>query len=418
MENLPPSWFERLLHFCDVPAPTHSGWFLPETDLCVGKCYLRKSEACQVRRKLLLLSRRVREVCNELPCLKVRHFPLTSFPAKELPKICALRFPLGLANLAETQLRPECVIIDQASFLHLRGQGWVSERVDLRCLRELTFDDNADVTCEDWPSALQSLAFGKLFNRPLNAGLAGIRSLSLGFRFNQPLVSQLPETLTFLKIVGDFDQPLGQLPRGLRTLIIGGEFNQHIAPGDLPECLAVLRLLTPKLTPALQEEALPRALLRLQLHGDNPLPRLPADVETLILDHRFNFPVAPGYLPNSLRSLVVPQQYTRPLREINLPDSLHKLTFIEYNVPLVPGDLPTGLRQLDLGERYSHELFPDVLPLSLEILKVSPEYNSPLTPGSLPESLQRLEFKSYNLRNIPPGALPSQCRAFFPRDLM
>ncbi|KAH0485617.1 MAG: hypothetical protein KVP17_005356 [Porospora cf. gigantea B] len=371
-----------------------------------------------MRRKLLLLSRRMGSVCAELPCLKVRHFPLTSFPTANLHKIRALRFPLGPANLVETQLQPECVIIDQASFIHLRGQAWVSERVDLRCLKELTFDDNADVACEDWPPALRALTFGKLFNRPLNIGLAGISRLSLGFRFNQPLASQLPETLTFLKIVGDFDQPLGQLPRGLRTLIIGGEFNQNIAPGDLPDCLAVLRLLTPKLTPAIQAEALPCALIRLQLHGDNPLPRLPSDIETLVLDHRFNFPIAPGYLPNSLRSLVLPQHYARPLREINLPDSLAKLTFVEYNVPLTPGDLPPGLRYLDLGERYSYEMLPGVLPLSLEILKVSPEYNTPLAPGTLPESLQRLEFKSYNLRNIPPGTLPSQCRAFFPRDLM
>ncbi|CAK9049539.1 unnamed protein product [Durusdinium trenchii] len=96
-----------------------------------------------------------------------------------------------------------------------------------------------------WPSGLQSLSFGREFNRSLEGVTwpSGLQSLSFGGEFNQNLEGvAFPNSLESLSFGFAFNQSLEGVtwPSGLQSLSFGGVFNQSLEGVALPNSLESL----------------------------------------------------------------------------------------------------------------------------------------------------------------------------------
>lgn len=191
----------------------------------------------------------------------------------------------------------------------------------------------------------------------------------------------LPEGLRVLKLKQNYNYPLPKLPENLNTLILGWKFNQALL--NLPESLRILDL---------------------GKNYDKPLPKLPKKLKSLVLakDTSLHQP-----LPESLQSLTLTHT-TRFNDQILLPKSLEFLTLetSSYGKPFLPkGGLPEGLKGLILGSCYNFPL--PSLPESLESLELGWTFDQPLT--KIPDGLRVLILGGYYDQLLPklPGSLHS-----------
>ncbi|GAM23434.1 hypothetical protein SAMD00019534_066090, partial [Acytostelium subglobosum LB1] len=74
---------------------------------------------------------------------------------------------------------------------------------------------------------------------------AGLTTLNLGSKFNQPITKHsLPSTLSTLIFGMEHDQPIevGALPHTLTYLLFGNNFNQALPAGTLPDSITTLSI--------------------------------------------------------------------------------------------------------------------------------------------------------------------------------
>jgi len=170
-------------------------------------------------------------------------------------------------------------------------------------------DSQYDSTIVRLPTGLRTLTLGQNFNQPLVLP-AGLQTLTLGYNFDEPLV--LPTGLRTLKLGSRFNQPL-VLPTGLYTLISDGRFNQPLV---LPTGLKKLTLGDQFNQPLV----LPTGLEDLKLGSDfNQKLVLPAELRTLTLGQNFNQPLVLP-LPRRLSRLTLSDAYNFDLG--NFPERL------------------------------------------------------------------------------------------------
>ena len=108
--------------------------------------------------------------------------------------------------------------------------------------------------------------------------------------------------------------------------------------------------------------ALPQGLRFLQLPHDfsEPLERgsIPSSVTFLQFGYHWKRRIGRGVLPSSLTHLLLGYGATEPFRPGELPSSLLQLHLGGYNVELEEGTLPSSLRCLDMGERSAAQAHP------------------------------------------------------------
>ena len=160
------------------------------------------------------------------------------------------------------------------------------------------------------------------------------------------------------------------------------------------------------------------------------MPLVPCNLRSLKLDACCTLVLQPGTLPNSLRSIVLPDCYNAPLDGVLpsrlrklflgngfaqsitgvLPSSLAELRFGDkFRHRLQPGDLPPGLQTLSFGENdYSNTpIDDDILPVGLRTLTLPQGFDHLLTRRTLPPNLLSLTLGSQFMGPIDPGTLPA-----------
>lgn len=165
-----------------------------------------------------------------------------------------------------------------------------------------------------------------------------LKKVTMSSRYNWPIDGLFPDSLIFLQLGFDFDQPIraGGLPAGLVSLMFGYSFNQELTHGMLPPGLMLL-LFGPGFTQPLRN--IPRSLSELYLGTKDEASD----------DGGFDQPIEPGCLPPSLRVLELSWWFSQRL---------------------LPGVLPPRLERLQLGGQFAHPIEPDVLPVTLERLRL------------------------------------------------
>ncbi|KAF2070348.1 hypothetical protein CYY_008335 [Polysphondylium violaceum] len=181
-------------------------------------------------------------------------------------------------------------------------------------LRYLDLGDVFNDTLDDLhlPDNLTTLKLGNEFNQCINHLPAQLRHLTFGQCFNSTINQPLPRQLEKLEFGVDFDRPITSvLPDTLLELKFGRRFNQKLEIGDLPSQLQVL-----------------------------------------ILDDKYCWPIEPRVLPHSLKRLKLGSKISEPFEFNVIPHGVISLSFggIE-GFYLLPGVLPCSLRylQMDIG---------------------------------------------------------------------
>lgn len=274
-----------------------------------------------------------------------------------------------------------------------------------RGLQALTLGQtfNCALADGDLPPALTSLLLGANFDGQLRLPV-GLEVLRFPPRatFHQPLVAwaqptltgnewQLPPQLRSLTLGTRFDQPLvaGLLPEKLQCLDLGARYTHPIRTGVLPGRLTHLEMslcrapfeegaLPPRLTwlhiSSLECQLLPETFppslsVLIVSRTTTRLPQLPQHLECLHVRQTSHHPLPD--LPARLRGLHLPGDFTGPL-PAQLPSSLRILRLgNSYQGPL-PSPLPSDLFHLEIGHSFTDPLPP--LPTGLRVLQVSKAY--------------------------------------------
>ncbi|GAM23946.1 hypothetical protein SAMD00019534_071210 [Acytostelium subglobosum LB1] len=246
---------------------------------------------------------------------------------------------------------------------------------------------NQQIVLGSLPSILMSLEFGRQFNQPFKPGSLpdSITSLMFGKDYNQPLTgSVLPSSLLSLVFGDYFNQVIktDTLPLSLTSLTFGSSFNQPIDDA-LPPRLSTLKLgerFDQELTRhdsivtlqisiqgyrRIDTKSYPRSLRSLSLVGLTlPMPAVPdtitelnfigilhvpikqmvgkalvhSSVTSLTFGYIFNQKIPPKVLPINLKTLVIGDNFNRPL-PMNALRSLTSISFGRlYALPLT--DMP------------------------------------------------------------------------------
>lgn len=188
-----------------------------------------------------------------------------------------------------------------------------SRIVNRRTISKISYNIQAPITEAKWPATL--------------------RTLSLGWRFDKPLLG-LPSTLLELKLGSNFNHQVEDViwPPGLRILCFGRNFNR---PVELVAWPAGLRML---------------------IFGENfdqPVEGVvwPPALQHLVFGAAFNQPVERIVWGIGLETLTFGRCFDRPVHRLQWPSSLKELSFgLLFNQIFDPRDLPKGLRLL----RYSN----------------------------------------------------------------
>eukprot|EP01133_Synstelium_polycarpum_P007924 gene7924-9309_t len=207
----------------------------------------------------------------------------------------------------------------------------------------------------------------------------------------------LPESLTHFTMYS-FTQPItaGLFPRNLVNLAIHTGFNFPVAPGVLPDGGSLTHV-------------------NLGFDFDSPLVpgSIPLSVTHLDIGAYRSQPLLPGQLPVSLTHLTFSptNQYEHPLVPGSLPDNIQHLSFgIDYNLPLQPNVLPASLTHVTFGACFNQPLRPGCLPLSLTHIAFGYNFHGIIHPGSLPPSLQLIRSTGIYTRDIPKDVLPQSLK--------
>ncbi len=86
---------------------------------------------------------------------------------------------------------------------------------------------SANVPIDDIPESVEYLNLDGDFNLPVNNLPRNLKRLTLGLNFNQPL-GNLPDCLEELELSDSFNQPIHTLPPNLKVLKLGDSFNSKI----------------------------------------------------------------------------------------------------------------------------------------------------------------------------------------------
>lgn len=111
---------------------------------------------------------------------------------------------------------------------------------------------------------------------------------------------------------------------------------------------------------------------------------IPPGVRYLDLGFRFNQPLTPGVLPNTLRELLVSTCYNQALQAGSLPDRLKVLAFElhEDNFKFPPS-------------AFQQQLLPGLIPPSVVAIRMSRGYKQELVAGSIPATVRWLRLPWY-----------------------
>jgi len=150
---------------------------------------------------------------------------------------------------------------------------------------------------------------------------------------------------------------------------------------------------------ALNQLAFPPSLTELRLGawqgGIDQLPRLPSNLQTFDMGHRFNAPIDFIRWPTSLRTIFISEKFNHPLESVRLPDSLTSLWLRgDYDHPIESMQLPASLTELDMCflQRFNHPLEQLRLPSGLRVLMLGRDWNHPIERLQLPASLTQLDL--------------------------
>ncbi|EFA74925.1 hypothetical protein PPL_11959 [Heterostelium album PN500] len=174
------------------------------------------------------------------------------------------------------------------------------------------------------------------------------------------------------------------LPKTIKTLSLGYKFNELLVKGSLPSSLE--EVILNSFDQAIQAGVLPEGLLEFSS------------------DYQFEF--QPGVFPSSLKTLIL-SFYKKPFKVGVLPENLECLYYSGASTPLEDGVLPKSLKQLidvpmtwlqtisslpNLEILRFYEENQDILTINLDLL---------------PSSLKVLEFKRYRLIGTMPTSITS-----------
>ncbi|CAK9062469.1 unnamed protein product [Durusdinium trenchii] len=244
------------------------------------------------------------------------------------------------------------------------------------------------------PASLRSLTFGYRYNQPLKGvTFPALKALNFGGCFNQPL-ENLPASLEELTFGRCFDQPLSNLPKELRTLRLGELFRSSVKDVMLPNLQdwSFRRYIVDPLS----EIHLPQTLRHLTLPDffNQSLQEVefPTHLESLLFGYSFNQPLAKVKLPRGLRRLSFGAFFNTSLEGVEFPD-LQSMTFGYYfDQSLEKVQLPSTLQSLVLGLDYNQSLENVNFPTSLELLTFGNFYRQSLKNVHFPPNLQSMTF--------------------------
>jgi hypothetical protein len=202
---------------------------------------------------------------------------------------------------------------------------------------EVSNDFDSNINVGDIPSGLETLVFGRNFNREIAPGvLAGIKHIVFGEKydhFTQPGV--LPEGLESLTFGCYYNQRLGNLPSTLRTLILHQNYPNILLPGKLPAQLQILHwgnfeIYTGSLPVGLQELRLGAHFSSIGLKEDTF--RSATGLKTLHLGYSFvERYIRKNIIPDSVERIILyprDSEQTQVTEIEQLPDSLKSIEFV------------------------------------------------------------------------------------------
>lgn len=105
------------------------------------------------------------------------------------------------------------------------------------------------------------------------------------------------------------------------------------------------------------------------------LRRISADTQKISWEA--NFPIGPGYIPPSVKSITLGH---------------------EYNYELKIGDIPYGVTHFDLGNAFNHPLPPGCIPNTVTHLVLGMGFNQEMQVGCIPDSVTNICFRNLSLR--------------------
>ncbi|GAM27256.1 hypothetical protein SAMD00019534_104310, partial [Acytostelium subglobosum LB1] len=234
-----------------------------------------------------------------------------------------------------------------------------------------------------------------------------LRLLNLGQSYNLPIdIGVLPDGLTSLSLGNQFDQLIepGALPNSITSLRFGNNFSHMIQPEALPNSLIYLTL-GERNTHQLNT-GVPQSLTSLTLYGQQGMPlsqTLPPTIRHLVT---FNSPWQPRLYTNMLESLEVNSEYGWSIKPATVPFSLTSLKLGCGFTDFTDGALPPSLETLVLGNDYDRPIGNGLLPDSIKHLKMGNNFNQLIE--TLPPALVTLEFgECYNIPIINDHWIPT-----------
>ncbi|KYR01323.1 hypothetical protein DLAC_11511 [Tieghemostelium lacteum] len=288
------------------------------------------------------------------------------------------------------------------------------------------------------PSTVETLYIGEYFDLKLVSGMIpdSVTELTLSYDFvydGLQLKDITPKSLLSLTFPSfcRYKLQMGDLNEPLQTLDLGMDYvkNVEFLPGLLPSSLKYLNVGT-NFGGILNDGSLPEGLETFILPstkgGTNELPKLPISLKHLkyqLYPSKVKFCLNPtpclisleilsqfiyfsefGYLPNTLKKLVLPG-FNSKIECGMLPDSIEELKLHKFNQRIEPNTLPKNLKKFELWS-FNHELSTGSLPAGLETLVLDNAFNQRLYQSNFPSTLKFLKFGSNYKVNIEPYTLP------------
>ncbi|EGC28458.1 hypothetical protein DICPUDRAFT_51834 [Dictyostelium purpureum] len=239
------------------------------------------------------------------------------------------------------------------------------------------------------PETLTDIHFGDSFNQPLPKGILGnnLKKLELGFYWDQPLKTHYDS---------DDNTSLTHFPNSIETLKFGRSFNRHIGAGSLPKSLTVLDFCwIGSFNKPFDSNTIPSHIksLHLGLEYNSPfnsgvLSNL-INLQELYFGIDFNHPFEPGMLPPNLKTLCLSQCFNHRLEKGSLPPTLTSLSLgSEYNHPFEKDVLPKSIVLIELGSNYNFDLPFTAIPNIKTIIVRN-------RPNIIPEEIKSMDGETH-----------------------
>ena len=259
---------------------------------------------------------------------------------------------LRVRGLYRVRLQPAtfacCPLLRSLDLGPLERSGVISVCAFPPSLTALTLS-NADLVLKAGalPKSLLRLNLGDQHDGYTQPGLlpSGLQSLRFGQRQSKPLVAkELPASLTELECCGNhynfsLDRVLSARSQLTRLVLSMKRFDQPFQPHSLPPSLTSLTLHFRRWMQVFERDVLPPSLLSLELNVPSGRP-FAADsfvscprLRVLdIVSPRFRHEFSLGQLPASLHTLLLPDNYHRPLRALVWLPLLSQLSVPETSI--------------------------------------------------------------------------------------